>query len=82
MTREAVSPYEQRRDTLARLLAASLMSLTKDAIGTELPEEAWRQMVPKANAILFIVSTGNEHENAGKALERDLDQERGYRGPG
>jgi hypothetical protein len=58
------------------------MSLVKDAIGAELPEEAWRLMVPKANAILFIVSTGTEHDTAGRALERDLDPEHGYHGPG
>ena len=75
-----MSAYEQRRDALARIPAASLMGLLKDATGAKLPEDCWRQMVPKANAILFIVSQGVEHAAAGKALERDLDVE--LRGPG
>jgi hypothetical protein len=76
------SSFEQRRNALARLLAASIMGLVKDPAGTKLPEDCWRQLVPKANAILFIVSTGNEHILAGTALERDFDAEHGYRGPG
>lgn len=68
------APYEQRRDTLARLLAASLMQLVKDPTGSRLPEDCWRQMAPKANAILFIVSPpGTEHNVAGLALERDFE---------
>jgi len=74
--------YQQRRDALARVLAASLMGLVKDPTGSGLPDDCWRQMTAKANAILFIVSSGLEHDEAGKALERDLDPERGYHGPG
>jgi len=66
------APYEQRSDALARILAASLMGLVKDPTGIGLPEKCWRQMTAKANAILFIVSSGTEHEAAGRALERDL----------
>ena len=66
------TPYQQRRDALARILAASLMGLVKDPTGSGLPEECWRQMAAKADAILFIVSTGTEHETAGRALERAL----------
>jgi hypothetical protein len=68
----AMTAYEQRRDAMARILAASLMGLVRDPTGAKLPEDCWRQMVPKANAILFIVSRGVEHETAGKALEHDL----------
>jgi len=67
------SSFEQRRNALARLLAASIMGLVKDPAGTKLPEDCWRQLVPKANAILFIVSQGNEHTLAGAALERDFE---------
>lgn len=67
-----MSPYEQRAEALARILAASLMSLVKDPTGAKLPKDCWRQMLPKANAILFIVSTGVEHEVAAKALEADI----------
>jgi hypothetical protein len=66
------NPYEKRRDALARLLAASLMGLVEDPTGANLPEDCWRQMIPKANAILFIVSVGVEHEQAGQAMEQDL----------
>ena len=59
-----------------------MMGLVKDPTGRELPEDCWRQMTAKADAILFIVSSGTEHETAGKSLERELDPERGYRGPG
>lgn len=81
MEERVTTPYQQRSDALARVLAASLMGLVKDPTGNRLPEDCWRQMTAKANAILFIVSSGTEHEIAGKALERDLDTERGYRGP-
>ena len=65
------TPYQQRSEALARILAASLMELVKDPTGSRLPEACWRQMSAKANAILFIVSPpGTEHEIAGKALER------------
>ena len=74
------TPYEYRRDTLARVLAASLMGLVKDPAGNALPEDCWGQMKAKADAILFIVSTGAEHESAGKSLERHLSGD--YHGPG
>jgi hypothetical protein len=76
------TPYQQRRDALARVLAASLMGLVKDATGSTLPEDCWHQMLAKADAILFIVSSGPEHEAAGEELERALDPECGYHGPG
>jgi hypothetical protein len=43
---------------MARLLAATLMGLVKRPIGDQLPEECWTQMLPKADAILFIISEG------------------------
>ena len=65
------TPYQQRSEALARILAASLMELVKDPTGSRLPEACWRQMAAKAHAILFIVSPlGTEHEIAGKELER------------
>jgi hypothetical protein len=76
------SSFEKRRNALARLLAASIMGLVKDPAGVNLPEDCWGQLVSKANAILFIVSTGNEQILAGAALERSLDPEQGCRGPG
>jgi len=68
------SPYEARRERLARLLAASLMSLVRDPTGDHLPAECWRQMLPKADAILFIVSKPEtaEHRQAGTRLEAAL----------
>jgi hypothetical protein len=69
MPRELGTPYEQRRDALARVLAASVMGLVKDAAGANLPAECWRQMSPKAAAFLFIVSDVDRFE-AGKDLER------------
>jgi hypothetical protein len=68
------TPYDQRREALARVLAASLMGLVKDTAGAKLPEDCWRQMTTKADAILFIVSppSSGEHEQAGKALERHI----------
>lgn len=66
-----MTAYDQRSDALARILAASLMGLVNDPTGSGLPEDCWRQMSAKANAILFIVSSGTEHEAAGRALERD-----------
>lgn len=67
-------PYEHRRDALARILAASLMQLVADPTGERLPEGCWRQMSPKANAILFIVSKDAEHDKAGRALEHDFER--------
>lgn len=64
-----MTPYQQRRDALARILAASLMGLAKDPTGSGLPEDCWRQVAPKADAILFIVSSGLDHETARKELE-------------
>jgi hypothetical protein len=54
------------------MVTASLMQLVKDPTGSQLPEDCWRQMAPKANAILFIMSEGNEHKTAGQALEESL----------
>jgi len=70
------TPFEQRRDALARILAASLIQLEDDATGADLPEDCWGQMRAKANAILFIVSQERsaEHLEAGVALERSLEE--------
>lgn len=71
------TPYQQRRDALARILAASLMGLIKDPTGSGLPEVCWRQMATKADAILFVVSPpGAEHEIAGRELERGIEAAR------
>ena len=66
-----MSSFEQRQKALAQLLAASLMQLIKDPTGINLPEDCWRQMLPKANAILFVTTEGNDHLLAGVALEKD-----------
>jgi len=67
--------YHARREALAKILAASLMGLVKDPTGTRLPEECWRQMVAKADAILFIVSPPSlEHDEAGRALEGHFEE--------
>jgi hypothetical protein len=68
-----MTPFEERRDALAQLLAASLMGLVDDPTGADLPEDCWGRMRPKANAILFILSptTDSDHRLAGVALEKD-----------
>lgn len=48
--------YEQRREALARLLSASLMNLRKDPLGQNLPADLWSQMLPQADATLFLVT--------------------------
>lgn len=50
--------HDQRREALARLLAAALMGLVNDPTGSKLPEDCWRQMLPKADAVLFIATNG------------------------
>jgi hypothetical protein len=54
------------------------MGLRKDAAGNELAEDVWRQMRPKADAVLFIISDTDRAE-AGASLERGADH---YHGPG
>lgn len=68
-----MTPFERRRDALARLLAASLLDLVADPTGADLPEACWKKMTQKANAILFVVSptTDSDHRLAGVALEED-----------
>jgi hypothetical protein len=68
-------PYDQRRIAMAKLLAASMMGLRKDATGSKLPEDLWRQMLPKADAVLFIISN-TDQAAAGAKLEQH------YQGPG
>jgi hypothetical protein len=75
-----LSPYSQRRIALAKLLAASMMGLRKDATGSDLPEDLWRQMLSKADATFFIVSDTDRAE-AGAKLESGIDGAR-YHGPG
>lgn len=64
-----MTPFEQRRDALARLLCASLMNLIKDATGSNLPDDLWHQMIPKANAILLLTSKTGDHKRAKEELE-------------
>jgi len=71
MASDQTTPYEVRRERMARVLAASLMGLVKDPAGDRLPAECWEQMLPKADAILFITSQPEtpEHRSAGNRLE-------------
>jgi hypothetical protein len=59
-----VTAYQKRRIALARLLCASLMGLTEDATGANLPEDLWSKMLPKADAVLFIVSDTDRNRAA------------------
>lgn len=63
--------HAKRREALARLLAAALMGLTEDPTGAKLPEDCWRQMNDKAEAVLFIATDGRTPFKAAD-----------YRGPG
>jgi hypothetical protein len=49
-----------------------MMGLVRDPTGSNLPDDCWRQMTAKADAVLFITSE-HDRENAGKALERNLE---------
>lgn len=69
------SPYEQRREAIARILAASRMGLRNDPTGQYLPQDCWSWMTRKAVAFLFIVSKGDEREEARRDLERGPDSE-------
>ena len=71
-------PYDRRRNALAKLLSASMMGLREDATGSNLPEDIWHQLLPKADAMLFIVSDADKAE-AGRKLEQGADP---YHGPG
>lgn len=73
------TPYQQRRDVIAKALAASIMGLVKDATGSNLPDEIIRKLQTKADAMIFIISSGADHDEAGKELARALE---GYHGPG
>lgn len=53
-----MTPHKHRREAMARLLAAALMGLIKDPTGINLPEDCWMQMLPKADATLFIATNG------------------------
>lgn len=66
-----MTSYEIRRERLARLLAASLMGLDGDPAGDKLPADCWRQMMKKADAILFINSEAGsaEHRQAAAMME-------------
>ncbi len=55
--------YALRREALAKLFAASLMDLRKDPLGTNLQADLWSQMLPKADATLFLV-TGSKRAEA------------------
>jgi hypothetical protein len=61
-------PHQLRRNALARLLCASLMGLTEDATGANLPDDLWAKLLPKADAILFIVSE-TDRPRAGEQME-------------
>jgi hypothetical protein len=70
-----VSPaYEARRERLSRLLAASLMGLTRDPVGDRLPPECWRAMLKRADAILFVVSPplSSDHAQAGAQVAAEV----------
>lgn len=43
---------------MARVLAAAVMNLVKDPTGSRLPPEVWRLLLPKADAVLFIITNG------------------------
>jgi hypothetical protein len=68
------TPYDARRERVARVLAASLMGLIKDPTGDRLPDECWQQLLPKADSILFITSQPGtqEHHLAGQRLEASI----------
>jgi hypothetical protein len=76
MSSDQTTPYEVRRERMARVLAASLMGLLKDPAGDHLPAECWMQMLPKADSILFITAPPGtpEHHLAGQRLEQHVDQ--------
>jgi hypothetical protein len=76
MSTQAASPYQQRRVALAKLLAASMMGLRGDATGANLPEDLWERLLPKADAVFFIVSDIDRGEAASKM------ETQSYRGPG
>ena len=78
-TKDWRTPSERRREAVARALAASMMGLVKDAEGGNLPDDCWKQMVAKADAVLFLASNGKDHEEAGRMLERNQGT---YHGPG
>jgi hypothetical protein len=50
--------HSQRREALAKILAAALMGLVKDPTGANLPADCWGQMTDKAEAVLFIATNG------------------------
>lgn len=54
--------YEQRREALARIFAASLMDLHKDPLGQNLPADLWGQMLPQVDATLFLVTKSKRAE--------------------
>ena len=64
-------PYDQRRRTMARLIAASIMGLRNDATGANLPEDCWEQTLQKADATLFILSDFDREEAGQKMVAAD-----------
>lgn len=61
-TTSPAAPYHKRRIVMAKLLAASIMGLRKDATGANLPEDIWHQMLAKADAVFVILSEGDRAE--------------------
>lgn len=58
-----MTPHEQRREAMARVLAAALMGLVKDPTGANLPEDLWKRMLPKADGALFLTTSDYEAED-------------------
>lgn len=50
--------HHQRREAMAKLLAAAIMGLREDPTGSNLPQDCWEKMLPKAEAVLFIATNG------------------------
>ena len=46
-----------RRNALARIIAAERMDLMKDTLGEHLPPDLWKQMLPRADAIMLLIHT-------------------------
>jgi hypothetical protein len=58
--------HKARREALARLLAAEIMGLVKDPLGSRLPTECWSQMMRVADAAM-VLGTHTE------AAKRDME---------
>jgi hypothetical protein len=53
--RDVEAAREQRRIALARIIAAEMGGLVRDAYGAQLPDTLWMQALPRADAILALI---------------------------